>query len=298
MPESIRRRGVSIAPSARMISTAARVSTSSPSTRCRTETQRRPSKPSLGRQRMRHHREIVALQYRPEIAPRRAEALSVGDIEIGRRRAFVGRAVRIVDHGNAEFSGALDQRRCNGMKRAASFDPQRTAGAAPFAHPAFPILAPFEVWQHILEGPALRAGSIPGIVVRGMAAIPHHGVDRRRAAEHLSARNSDGAAADMTRRRVVVAPVIGAAPKRNPFAGIVDFRNADAGRAGLDQQHLRAGIDQTPRHGRAAGSGADHDEIIGGLALADGESPPSLAELSDQLCSLGPMITMFSVAST
>src|ERR1700733_3368160 len=98
-----------------------------------------------------------------------------------------------------------------------------------------------------------------------MAAVPHHGVDRRRAAEHFSAGYADDAAIDMRRRRVVVAPVIGAASKRNPSGRIVDFRNANAGRTGLDQQDIRTGIDETPRYGGAAGSGADHDEIIGGL---------------------------------
>src|ERR1700722_14919315 len=193
-------------------------------------------------QRMRQHSEIVTIQHGPEIAPRRAETFSRAYIEIGWCYAFVGRAIRIVDHGNAEFGGAVDQRRRDRMKCAASFDPQRTACSAPFARTTFPILAPLEIRQHILEGPALCARSLPGIIVRGMAAIPHHGVDRRRAAEHPSPWNPDGAAIDMRRRRIVVAPVIDAASERNPFAWIIDFRNADAGRAGLDQQDIGASI--------------------------------------------------------
>src|SRR3982074_749630 len=48
------------------------------------------------------------------------------------------------------------------------------------------------------------------------------------------AESADGGAIDMRGGRVVVAPVISAAAERHPLSGIVDIRDANAGRPRFD----------------------------------------------------------------
>ena len=224
---------------------------------------------------------------RQQVPVRRTAAPAVADVEVGRTGPFIRRTVGIVDDRDTELTGTRDHGPGQRMQVAAALDAQRPARAPQLAVACLPVLAAPEVRQAVAERPTRGAGGRPRIVVPRIAAIPHHGIDGAGSAQHLAARQADDPLADPRRRRVVVAPVIGTAAERHPGGRRLDFRHVETGNPGFDQQHRRrAAFDEAACHDAAAGSGTDDDVVV-----LRGERWP-------QLCSLGPMITMPSLAST
>src|SRR5439155_446731 len=123
---------------------------------------------------------------------------------------------------------------------------------------------------------------IPGVVLCGMTAVPHHGVDRGLAPEHHSAGNTDSPAIDLRLRHIIVASVIGAAADPHPYARSVDIRDAVAERPSLDQPAILTGLARYRRENDPPGGGVrrrpadrlialivpDHDEQVFRLFVA------------------------------
>jgi hypothetical protein len=111
-------------------------------------------------------------------------------------------------------------------------------------------------------GPAGTADARPAVVIARVAAHIGHRVDRRRAADDLSARAFDAAVVEPRLGLGKVHPVMqplfeDAAPADRDFDPRVPIPAA-----GFEEQHPRAGIlRQPPRQGASGRSGADDDVV-------------------------------------
>ena len=183
------------------------------------------------------------------------------DMEIA--GALVVAAIEIVDRLDAVFLGRLAERIEQRPLHARRLD-------APFAADAVVLALAEEVVgllpeerQHVAPAPAGEAELAPVIVVGGLPAHVDHGVDRRRAAEHLAARIVE---------RASVQPRFGLGLEHPVGARVAD-REQVADRdvepdpvvvpAGFEQQHavLRVGGQAIGKHA-ARRTRADDDVIV------------------------------------
>ena len=145
-------------------------------------------------------------------------------------------------------------------------DPHRAAGATPRRIAAVPTVVPvlqaLKVRQHVGIGPALRAACRPVIEVPGVPAHIDHAIDRRRAAQHLSAWNGQPPAAEGWLRIGAQPPVIALHVHRIGECPRHLDQGAATAAAALNQDDAAAPVlGQTMGQRTARRTGTDDDEV-------------------------------------
>ena len=110
--------------------------------------------------------------------------------------AFIVAGVEIRNFPDAHFLRGIADRIENRPGQPRRLDPPAAAGAVMLAVAEEMILQPPERRQHVVIAPAGQAELAPVIVVGGLSAHRDHGVDGRRAADHLAARIGQRAAVE------------------------------------------------------------------------------------------------------
>ncbi len=216
------------------------------------------------RLRFRDDIEIPPSARRVEVADRRAPAppLAHGLLKIP--DAFLLRPVDVVVARNAQLHRAGDEAVAELAVVRRVADSQRPARAVIAVRPAFLVLRPLEIGQHVVVGPTGIAELPPLVVVGTVAANVEQAVDRARPAQHLAARPLQRTAAEAGVRLGFETPVV--------FRVVHGFEIADrnmdprvpVAAARLEQQHPRARVRrQAVRQHASRRARADYDVVIG-----------------------------------
>ncbi len=151
--------------------------------------------------------------------------------------AVLLRAVEVLVRGQPLHGGRVQERLRQRVARAPLGHRKRAAGPVVVVLAALVVLGELEVGEHLVPGPA-RA---PLVVVDRVAPDVDHRVDRRRAAEHLPAREVDAA---VVRERLVdrrVIPVLRRPVEGRERDGQVD-QVVRVRSPGLEQQHVHVRV--------------------------------------------------------
>ena len=145
-------------------------------------------------------------------------------------------------------------------------DPHRATGATPRRIAAVPTVVPvfqaLKVRQHVGIGPTLRAACRPVIEITSVPAHIDHAIDRRRAAQHLSAWNGQPPAAEGWLRVSAQPPVIAPHVHRIGECPRHLDQGAATAAAALNQDDAAAPVlGQTMGQRTARRTGAHDDEV-------------------------------------
>ena len=132
--------------------------------------------------------QVRAVHHRLEKAARRRPAAAHALVDVEICRAFIVAAIEVVDLLDAILRRGLAERVEQIPAQPRCFDTPLPADAMMFARTEEMIGLLAEQRQHIVPAPAGEAELAPVIVIGRLPAHVDHGVDRRRAAEHLAAR--------------------------------------------------------------------------------------------------------------
>ena len=208
-------------------------------------------------------RRFGAAERRLEEAARRRPAPAELLVDVIGRRALVVAGVEIDD----ALDAGLLRRRAEGVEQipahARMLDPPFAAGRVMLAGAEKVMLVLLVDRQHVVPAPALEAELAPVIVVGGLAAHVDHGVDRRRAADHLAARIVQRAAVEAGHRFGLEHPVRARIADREQIADRDVVPDPVVAAAGFEQQHAILGIRRKAIGQHAAGRArADNDVVV------------------------------------
>ena len=181
--------------------------------------------------------EVGAVHHRMQVRHRRARASAVAVRHLVPADSVLLRAVEVRVRGQPVRGGRVEKGLAERVARAPLGDRERPARAVVLVLAALVVLGELEVGQHLVPGPA----GTPLVVVERVAADVDHRVDRRRAAEHLPAREVDAAVVHerLVDRRVV--PVLRGPVESRERRGQVD-QIVRVRSAGLEQQHVHVRV--------------------------------------------------------
>ena len=131
-----------------------------------------------------------------------------------------------------------------------------------FAVPEKMILEPAEQRQHVVIAPAGQAELAPVIVIGGLSAHRDHGVDGRRAADHLAARVGQRPAVEARFRLCLEHPVGTGISDRKEIADRDVKPDPVVVAAGLQEQYPVVGVGRQPVGHNAAGGPCADDDIV------------------------------------
>ena len=166
--------------------------------------------------------------------------------------------------------------------RAALADGQRPAGAVVLALAALVVLAPLEVGEDLVVGPA----GAPAVVVHAVAADVDHRVDRRRTTERLAARHVHHpvVAAGLGERRVV--PVHVGLEERAERGRYVD-QLLLVRRPRLDQEDRDVRVLAQTRGEHAARRPCSDDDVVVSVHGTDQTTGPRGCQMAATASSIG-----------
>ena len=219
------------------------------------------------RQRVRDNPQIASALGRSEkrLCRRGAKTLLAAVLRIA--DAFLGGAVVIRIEGNAAIDGRRNEAVGQRQHGAILLDRHRAVTAMIFVRADGVGFGFLEIGQDVVIAPAAAAHLCPAVVVARVAAHVEHAVDRRRAAQHFSARPVQRAPAGAFLGFCKKIPVQhGVAMQLQRAGGDVNER-ARVGRPSLDQHDARAVCAQPVRQHAAGRAGTD-DDVVGGDGVA------------------------------
>ena len=162
------------------------------------------------------------------------------DVEIA--RALVVAGVEIVDRLDAGLGGGLAKLLEQVPAHARRFDAPFAADRVMRTRSQKMMFVLLEDRQHVAPAPAGEPELAPMIVVRGLPAHVDHGIDRRRAADHLAARIGEAAAVEPLVRLGAEHPVGARIADREQIADRDVEPDPVVPPASLEQQHALAWI--------------------------------------------------------
>ena len=207
-------------------------------------------------------RRFGAAERRLEKAARRRPAPAELLVDVVGRRALVVAGVEIVDALDAGLLGRRAERVEQIPAHARMLDPPFAAGRVMLARAEEMMLVLLVDRQHVVPAPALEAELAPVVVVGGLAAHVDHGVDRRRAADHLAARIVQRAAVQAGHRFGLEHPVRARIADREQIADRDVEPDPVVAAAGFQQQHAILGIRRKPIGQHAAGRARTDDDVV------------------------------------
>ena len=207
--------------------------------------------------------QIGALERRLEEGARRRPAPAALLVDVEGADAFVVAAVEVGDGFDAGLFGGgaegIEQVPAHPRRRDVPFAADRVRLA--FAEEM--IFVALEIRQHVVPAPAAQAELAPVIVVGGLAAHIDHGVDRRRAADHLAARIIEAAAVEALFGLGLKTPVGARIADGEQIADRNVKPDPVVAAAGFENEHALAGVGGQPIGQNAAGrAGADDDVVV------------------------------------
>ena len=230
------------------------------------------------RQRAHDDFEIGPGQRRTQIGDRGAAAPPVADRHLRAAEALLLRAVVILGQ---PVPGRRTRRHIGVDQRvgiARQPHRQRPIAAAIGAGAALPAFLTAEIGKHMGVRPGVEPVRRPSLVVAAMAAHIDHGVDRRRAADHLAAGAFDAAAVHRRLGLGEIHPVVAAALQHPaPAERDMDPRVAVPA-ARLEHQHARVRVLAQPIGQGAAGRSGPDDDV--GVCFGHSPDPRPTNRLS------------------
>jgi hypothetical protein len=212
------------------------------------------------------HGQVRPPPRRVQVRARRAPAAPAADRHVHRREALLLVAVHVGGERIAGLATGLEEGLVQRIAAGAGRDVQGSLAAPIVVGAARARLGALEIGQDVRVVPAGQPRLRPAVVVAGVAAHVRHAVDRRRAAEHPTARTVDAPPVHVGFGLAPITPVVALVLERIrercrhvqlPGPRVVD-------RARLEQQHADVGILAQAVGEHAAGrAGADHDVIEG-----------------------------------
>ena len=207
--------------------------------------------------------QIGAIERGLEESARRRHAPAALLVDVKGAAAFVVAAVEVGDGFDAGLFGGgaerVEQIPAHARRRYGPFAADGMRGA--FAHEV--IFVPLEKRQHVVPAPAGESELAPMIVIGRLAAHIDHGVDRRRAADHLAARIVQAAPVEPRLRLGLEAPVRARIADREQIADRDMKPDPIVAAAGFEHEHALVRIGGQPVGKEAAGrAGADDDVIV------------------------------------
>ncbi len=253
-PDSIMICGEPIEPAAMITSPRQRAERSTPSCRQRTPhaapaVEHQPFDQTAGFQ-----PQVLPVQHRLEESARRrpAPAALLVDVEIA--GAFVVAGVEVVDRRDAVLRRRLAPDVDDVPAQAREFDAPFAADAVVLAGAEEAVLVLLEKRQHVVPRPAGQTQLAPVVVVAGLPAHIDHGVDRRRAADHLAARIIQAAAVEARLGFGLEHPVRARIADGEQIADRDVIPDPVVAAAGFEQQHAIARIGRQAVRQHAAGA--------------------------------------------
>ena len=206
--------------------------------------------------------QVGAVQDRLQKAARRRPAPSALLVDVEVADAFIIAGVEIGNAADAHLFGGVADRVENIPGQPRRLDPPAAAGAVVLALAEKVILEPAERRQHIVIAPAGKAELAPVIVIGSLSAHRDHGVDRRRAADHLAARVGQRAAVEPGFRFGLEHPVGAGIADRKEVADRDVKPDPVVVAAGLQDQDALGWVGRQPvGHDAAGRARADHDIV-------------------------------------
>ena len=199
---------------------------------------------------------------RMDIGARRRPALAVFLRHLIEAETLLLRAVEILVDTELRLPRRFEKDLLIAVVRAQIGDIQRPALPVQRVFVRLVVLGLAEVGQNVVPAPAGAAHVGPAVVIGVMAAHIDHGVDARRAAEHLAARHIALAAVEALLRHGLVAPVADFCRQHGRGADGRAHQHALALAARLQQADAQGRVfGQAPRE-RAAGRAAAGDDDV------------------------------------
>ena len=206
--------------------------------------------------------QVRAIEHRLEEAARRRPAPAALLVDVVGARALVVAGVEIVDPLDAGLLGGHAERIEQIPAHARMLDPPFAADRMMIAFAEEMVLVLLEERQHVVPAPAGEAELAPVVVVAGLAAHVDHGVDRRRAADHLAARIVQRAAVEAGHRFGLEHPVGARIADREQVTDRDVIPDPVVAAAGFEQQHAIARIGAEPVRQHAARRARADDDVI------------------------------------
>ena len=211
---------------------------------------------------MRLQPQVRSLQRRLEEAARRRPAPSALLVDMEIADAFIVAGIEVGNFLDAHFLRGLADRIEDFPGQPWGLDTPAAAGAMMRAVAEEVIFKPPEHRQHVVIGPALQPELAPVIVVGGLTAHRDHGVDRRRAADHLASRVGQRAAVEARLALGLEHPV------RARIADGEEIADRDVKpdpvvlAAGFEDQHALARIGRQPIGEDTSGGARADDDVV------------------------------------
>ncbi len=217
------------------------------------------------------HFQVRPAHGRMQIGARGRRPVPLGvDVHLALGEALRQFGVDVLADRIAGVAGGLDQRI---VQQLAGVDRRHVqgAGAAVVLARAAPAgLHLLEVGQHVGVAPAVVPHLPPGVVVQRVAAHEEHAVDRRRAAQHLAARQPDATVVQLRLGLGHVAPVeLGVEHGPQEADRHLEIEVVVLA-PGLQHQDLDVLVLAEPRGQHAAGRAGADDDVVVGLCLGHG----------------------------
>ncbi len=206
--------------------------------------------------------QIGTVQHGFQKPPRGGPAPSALLVDVEIADAFIVAGVEIGDPPNPHLLGGIADGVQNFPGQPRRLDPPAAAGAMVFAGAQEMILQPQEVRQHVVIAPAGEAELTPVVVIGGLSPHRDHGVDRRRAADHLAARIGQRAAVETGLRLGLEHPVGTGIADRKEVADRDVEPDPVVVAAGLEDQHPVFRVGRQPVGHDAAGGARADDDIV------------------------------------
>ena len=251
-----------IEPADRITSPRQRATFTAPFCRKRTPTARLPSNSTRSTRQPVSSRRFCRVERGLEKAARRRPAPAELLVDVIGRRAFVVAGVEIVDALDAGLLGRGAERVEQVPAHARMLDPPFAAGGVMLACAEEMVLVLLEHRQHVVPAPAGEAELAPVVVVGGLAAHVDHGVDRRRAADHLAARIVQRAAVEAGHRFGLEHPVRARIADGEQIADRDVEPDPVVAAAGFEHQHAVVRIGRQPIRQHAAGRARADDDVV------------------------------------
>ena len=177
--------------------------------------------------------------------------------------ALIVAAIEVIDAGDAVLRSRVAEGIQNRPGITLLLNPPLALGTVQRGVPGIVFFTAFEQRQYVLPGPALIAHGCPAVVITGLTTHVDHAVDRRAAAQHLTARVTQAAALQAGLGFGFEAPV----SARVTNAIKVTHRDMDPRVVVLptrfEQQHVVLGIGRQPiRQHRPRRPGAHHNVVV------------------------------------
>src|ERR1700730_1649081 len=206
--------------------------------------------------------QIGAFERRLEEGTRRRPAPAALLVDVEGADAFVVAAVEV---GNG-FDAGLFGGGAKGIEQVPAHPRRRhvplAADRVRLAFAEEMIFVALEIRQHVVPAPAAQAELAPVIVVGGLAAHIDHGVDRRRAADHLAARIIEAAAVEAFLWLGLKTPVGARIADGEQIADRNVKPDPVVAAAGFENEHALAGVGRELIGQNAAGRARAGDDVV------------------------------------